>query len=490
MKGKVFWRWSLGLVLAALPLVNGCGQVSATSAPGISSATNQPAALETAVATNGPAPETALPDVENAPGKVVSTATASPQNVNLTRPAAEVVKLTQAGVDEGVMLAFVTNSTSTFNLDSEAVIYLNDIGVSDAVVLSMIQHDQMLRDQALTSAQALAPPVYVNQTPAPETTVESPPETVESQAPAMDVVNETPAAEPVDVSYNYFYSSLAPYGSWINIGGYGMCWQPTVVVVNRGWRPYCDRGRWVYTDCGWYWDSAYSWGWAPFHYGRWFQHQQWGWCWTPGTVWGPSWVSWRYTPGYCGWAPLPPAAHYQPGNGFMYQGRYAGFGSGFGLGLNSYSFVPENRFCDPHPERHRVPPDHVAGFYHRTVPVNQFAQGPDHRVMNKGIPVKKIAADTGLEIRPVRLRDATYLAGTRAQYPNPVGRTLTVYRPELSPLTPGTPAPGGGIGLQQQGIPAVQRAGSPAAGLSPVARAPRTRSTARCTRPAQRPGQI
>jgi hypothetical protein len=419
MNDKTFWRWSMGLVLAVLPWVSGCGQASATSVPGTDPATNPPAASDLAAATNEPSLEPTLPDVENAPGEVVSPATASPQNVTITQPAAEIVKLARAGMDEGVMLAFVTNSTSTFNLNSDAVIYLNDVGVSDAVVLAMIQHDQMLRDRALSADQALAPPAYNNPMQAPDTDPETLSETTEAPETPTDLPNETPAAEPVNVSYNYFYNSLAPYGSWINIGGYGLCWQPTVCVANSGWRPYCDRGRWVYTDCGWYWRSYYTWGWAPFHYGRWFRHERWGWCWMPGTVWGPSWVNWRYTSGYCGWAPLPPAACYQSGGGFTYHGRQVGFGFGFGLSSSCYSFVPANRFCDPEPRRHCVPPHHVGQFYHHTVPVNRFAEGENHRVMNKGIPVKKIATATGSEIRPVRLHDAPDPGTARGEYRSP-----------------------------------------------------------------------
>ena len=89
---------------------------------------------------------------------------------------------------------------------------------------------------------------------------------------------------------NYFYDTLAPYGGWVNFQGYGWCWRPTIVVYNTGWQPYCDNGHWVYTDCGWYWVSGYSWGWATFHYGRWFHNQRYGWCWRPDTTWSPSWV--------------------------------------------------------------------------------------------------------------------------------------------------------------------------------------------------------
>ena len=115
---------------------------------------------------------------------------------------------------------------------------------------------------------------------------------------------------------NYFYDTLAPYGTWVQVDGYGRCWQPLVVVSEPGWQPYCDRGHWVYTDAGWYWMSDYSWGWAPFHYGRWFHHERFGWVWTPDTVWGPSWVTWRYSDDYCGWAPLPPFTAYRERNRF------------------------------------------------------------------------------------------------------------------------------------------------------------------------------
>ena len=63
----------------------------------------------------------------------------------------------------------------------------------------------------------------------------------------------------------------------------------------------------VHTDYGWSYESDWEWGWAPFHYGRWYLDQGYGWVWIPGSAWAPAWVSWRYGGGYVGWAPLPPA---------------------------------------------------------------------------------------------------------------------------------------------------------------------------------------
>ena len=47
---------------------------------------------------------------------------------------------------------------------------------------------------------------------------------------------------------------------------------------------------------------------STFHYGRWTLNPRYGWVWVPGYNWGPSWVCWRHSDGYLGWAPLPPEA--------------------------------------------------------------------------------------------------------------------------------------------------------------------------------------
>jgi len=35
-----------------------------------------------------------------------------------------------------------------------------------------------------------------------------------------------------------FYASLAPVGTWVEVGSYGRCWHPVPIAV--GWRPYCS----------------------------------------------------------------------------------------------------------------------------------------------------------------------------------------------------------------------------------------------------------
>src|SRR5438552_2820783 len=58
-----------------------------------------------------------------------------------------------------------------------------------------------------------------------------------------------------------FYTPLSPLGAWIDVDSYGRCWHPSGIAVD--WQPYCT-GRWVWTDCGWYWESDEPWGWATY----------------------------------------------------------------------------------------------------------------------------------------------------------------------------------------------------------------------------------
>ncbi len=110
-----------------------------------------------------------------------------------------------------------------------------------------------------------------------------------------------------------FYDQLSPYGQWVDVDPYGLCWVPA--DVDAGWRPYTN-GYWDWTDDGWCWVSNYDWGWAPFHYGRWFDSPEFGWCWVPGTVWAPAWCMWRFGDDWTGWCPLPPDENFLHGRDF------------------------------------------------------------------------------------------------------------------------------------------------------------------------------
>lgn len=99
-----------------------------------------------------------------------------------------------------------------------------------------------------------------------------------------------------------FEYELASHGDWIRFPPYDHVWIPR--DISPGWRPY-SNGRWVWMpSAGWTWLPHEPWGWVTFHYGRWHWHKGLGWYWIPASVWGPAWVSWYWSPDYCGWAPL------------------------------------------------------------------------------------------------------------------------------------------------------------------------------------------
>jgi hypothetical protein len=149
------------------------------------------------------------------------------------------------------------------------------------------------------------------------------------------------------VTLSYFQTQLAPYGTWVDVPGCGLCWRPAVQDSELGWRPYFNAGHWDYTDDGWYWRSDYPWGEYAFHYGRWARDARHGWVWTPGYEWAPAWVCWRHceADGFCGWAPLPPAARFEAGVGLLWNGRLA-VDVDFGLGADAFVFIPFGHFWE------------------------------------------------------------------------------------------------------------------------------------------------
>ena len=120
------------------------------------------------------------------------------------------------------------------------------------------------------------------------------------------------ASAEVEVSFDYFQEALSPFGEWIEVADYGLCWRPTGVAED--WTPYSD-GYWAYTDAGWTWVSYEDWGGITYHYGRWVHVLDEGWVWAPDYTWGPAWVSWRSSDDYVGWAPLPPEARWEESTG-------------------------------------------------------------------------------------------------------------------------------------------------------------------------------
>lgn len=118
---------------------------------------------------------------------------------------------------------------------------------------------------------------------------------------AQFAANAAPAQQD-EMTYETFYDALMSYGTWIDYPEYGYVWHPDV----EDFRPYATNGYWEYTDEGWYWESGYDWGWAPFHYGDWFYDDAYGWLWEPGYEWSPAQVDWGMNGDYYAWAAKGP----------------------------------------------------------------------------------------------------------------------------------------------------------------------------------------
>jgi len=414
MKTRVIMTVAPAAVVGGIILLLGCGAESKKTGAG-----NKGPVVITANAadqTNDPAPAAEpVPEIVTAPAK-------------LSPGLSEIVQLAQAGVGDDVLLAYVENSPTSYKLEVDEILYLHDLGISAEVIAGLVRHGQSSAEPAPTLAGATPEPSK----PAENVNTNPPPPAAEAVPPDANAYAITPPVQ--QVNYNYFYQTLAPYGAWIEMPEFGWCWRPTVAVVDASWRPYCDRGRWLWTDCGWYWQSDYAWGWAPFHYGRWHRSPACGWVWLPDTAWGPAWVTWRYSDTYCGWAPLPPGAYFGVGIGFRFHGGRVGVGFDFGLVPDCFTFIPTARFCDRTPWHHRLPPTQVVAIFNRTTIINNYTAGSNNRtVVNLGPGANAIAAVSRSEIRKVTLRDVNPNGGTliKSDRLDRDGRTLAVFRPQL-----------------------------------------------------------
>lgn len=212
------------------------------------------------------------------------------------------------------------------------------------------------------------------------------------------------------VSFQVFYDQLAPYGDWVRDARHGYIWLP---AVDQNFHPYGSEGHWVMTEFGNTWVSYYDWGWAPFHYGRWYFDDYFqSWAWIPGYEWGPAWVNWRTGGGYYGWAPLGP--------GVSINVRV-------NLPAFHWIFLPRQRIYHPYAYQYYAPHRTRVRIYNNTTIINNtyvynnqtYVTGPSRR-----------------ELRQVTGRNVPVY---QVQNSNAPGRasvsqnSLNLYRPEVQP---------------------------------------------------------
>lgn len=231
-------------------------------------------------------------------------------------------------------------------------------------------------------------------------------------------------------AYSYdegsFYSSLDPYGSWVDVSPYGYCWAPDDVAW--GWRPY-SVGYWAYTDFGWTWMSSEPWGWATYHYGRWLDDPQYGWVWVPGNEWAPAWVAWRTGDNWLGWAALPPGVAWGGSGISGYDAR--------AIPDDQWCFVSGSRFLNTDLAPVLAPGARNATLVTRTRDVTSFdvRQG---RPVDRGPDLAVVERLVGRRVPELAITDVSALPQGHAQAVQ--GTTVKMFRPTLPAVTT-SPAP-------------------------------------------------
>ena len=213
------------------------------------------------------------------------------------------------------------------------------------------------------------------------------------------------------VTYQTFYDELSPYGKWIDYPGYGYVWSP----ADADFRPYYTNGYWNYTDMGFTWVSDYPWGWAPFHYGRWFYETGYGWLWVPGYEWAPAWVSWRNSTDYYGWAPLAP-------------GMDIGVSVGINIPYEHWAFIP-HRYIYERDMRHYILDERSnETVLSASVVINNTRRTPGRTLFATGPRIEEVERFTGKHISPVVIH-----AHPRPAVAAVNDHEMRIFRPAIQP---------------------------------------------------------
>jgi hypothetical protein len=337
--------------------------------------------------------------------------------VSLPPGMVDVIGLTKAGFSEDGILAKVKKAGVSYDLSVDQMIYLKNQGVSENVITALQQAGPAATPPPPVNTLSVTPPPPPSaepsgppSAPAPVSTSSGPPEpgTGESSAAAATA----PASEPV-VNFDYFHDQLAPYGTWVDVPGYGPCWHPDrAIEANPDWRPYYDMGHWSETENGLFWVSDYNWGDIPFHYGRWIRDPGYGWLWVPDYEWGPSWVFWRHAEdgASIGWAPLPYGAVFVDG-GWRFRGGVFAVDYDFGLGEDYFVFVGYDHFHEPFfRNRFREYRFHVAErerheYFRASVIRNDFHRDEHGRFVNQGIGRERLEKLTNHRVEQAKFEE-------------------------------------------------------------------------------------
>jgi hypothetical protein len=221
------------------------------------------------------------------------------------------------------------------------------------------------------------------------------------------------------ISVSYFYEGLSPDGEWFQDPSYGWCWTP--YEVSSEWRPYSD-GHWEYSDYGWTWATEETWGWATYHYGRWFFDDSYGWAWVPGSEWAPAWVAWRSGDDWVGWAPLPPTARWDASAGLAFTNLDR-------IPSQEWTFVPREHVTDVNLRLEIGSIARNVTLIGRTRDATRL-EVRSGRPANLGIDIAQVEGAVGRPVPRVRIVDVDTPRGSGRPAS---GGTIGVFRPAVRP---------------------------------------------------------
>lgn len=195
-------------------------------------------------------------------------------NVQVTAPPKlpygvdDVLKLSQAKISDDIIINYIHNSGTVYNLQPNDIVYLRNRGVSDQVLNVMVNQ----RTQVAVAAQAEAAQAAA----AAQNQAQPAPAPIYAPAPGYD--QSAPAEAPTPASTVYVipnsatYTGYTPYYSYPYPYYYGGYYGP---VVSFGYG-YCSPSYYHGGYHGYYYRGSYGGGWhGGYHGGGWHGGSTW-----------------------------------------------------------------------------------------------------------------------------------------------------------------------------------------------------------------------
>ncbi len=136
----------------------------------------------------------------------------------------EVVKLSKAGINEGVILVYVQNSSVAYSPTAQDLIQLQEAGVTATVTAALIQRGQEVKQNAIQAAKQAQSSPPATAPAAPQTTTYAAAPTYTAPASSVTVIGYPSSyvySYPTYYDYGYCYPRSYYYPSYSTCYSYG-----------------------------------------------------------------------------------------------------------------------------------------------------------------------------------------------------------------------------------------------------------------------------